>query len=326
LLQLDPPVREPIPARDHVVSIRVPGESLDKARFEPLTIRFTEQEARDAVSDAVFDELSTHCASGTLLTGLSGGGDSNAMAPGIQKWQQNSPRTRKVVVFTLEFEAIWPSAGTSRARQLCAKYGFTHLVIDAAAMTQLLDLRTSVGEFYFDWVEHAGMNTSHGFATYLIAAVARRWLDDNCASGESKYFALGYNREDILGEVLFSVINGKSPLAYPTRSFGDKTLVMPTWRLPKALLDACFGHFSAENYSERIDRTVRSRGLTHYLAHQLDSSYPGFGMSLLEGVRQTFQGKFACLTEQNFDLWVSEHASPEARITMENICRKHIRS
>jgi hypothetical protein len=150
LLQLDPPVREPMPAHDHVVSIRVPGESLDKARFEPLTIRFTEQEARDAVSDAVFDELSTHCASGTLLTGLSGGGDSNAMAPGIQRWQQNSPRTRKVVVFTLEFEAIWPSAGTSRARQLCAKYGFTHLVIGAAAMTQLLDLRTSVGEFYFD--------------------------------------------------------------------------------------------------------------------------------------------------------------------------------
>jgi hypothetical protein len=125
---------------------------------------------------------------------------------------------------------------------------------------------------------------------------------------------------------LLSTTNGKSPLAYPTRSFGDKTLVMPAWRLPKALLDACFGHFSAENYSERIDRTVRSRGLTHYLAHQLDSSYPGFGVSLLEGVRQTFQGKFANLTEQNFDLWVSEHSSPEARITMENICRKHIRS
>jgi hypothetical protein len=54
LLQLDPPVREPTPAQDHVVSIRIPGENLDKARFEPLTIRFTEQEARDAVSDAVF--------------------------------------------------------------------------------------------------------------------------------------------------------------------------------------------------------------------------------------------------------------------------------
>jgi hypothetical protein len=49
-------------------------------------------------------------------------------------------------------------------------------------------------------------------------------------------------------------------------------------------------------------------------------------MSLLEGIRQTFQGKFASLTEQNFDLWVSEHASPEARLAMENICRRHIRS
>lgn len=324
LLQFDPPTKNPPPNPGQVVSIRVPGEGEDGAGFAPLTLRFTEAEAREAVADAVFRSREETCPTGVLFAGLSGGGDSNAMAPGIKRWREACPESRSVVVFTLEFEAIWPSAGTARARALCEKYGFAHEVIDAGRMKTILNLKTGVGEFYFDWVENAGRNTSHGFATYLIAAIARKWLQENVPNDTARTFALGYNREDLLGEVLFSVMNGDRPLAYPVRQFGDERLVMPAWQLPKALLDACFGEFSAENYSERIDRTVRTRGLSHHLAHQLDSSYPGFGMSLLEGLRTTFRDDFATVYHGEYGLWPSSNASDDAVAAMYALCARHI--
>ncbi len=60
--------------------------------------------------------------------------------------------------------------------------------------------------------------------------------------------------------------------------------LFPVWEIPKSLLDACYPHYSASNYRERVDTTTPQRSAIYFLAHCLDALGPQISLSLMKGV------------------------------------------
>jgi hypothetical protein len=74
---------------DAVVSLATPGANpRHPDSFAPRTIALSVEEARDAVAERVSTVLEQAAPSGTVLAGLSGGGDSNAMATRLARWRE----------------------------------------------------------------------------------------------------------------------------------------------------------------------------------------------------------------------------------------------
>jgi hypothetical protein len=144
--------------------------------------------------------------------------------------------------------------------------------------------------------------TAHFFATHMISLAGRAICRE---LGTSEY-CLGFNREDVLAETLFSVLNGRPPLAFPVRRFGDIRLLMPVWEIPKLVLDACYPDFSKRNYEQRIPTTPQ-RGLIYFLAHAVEGVYSNLGLSLMVGLGRIFDGAWPKLREDpDFDLHIEQ--------------------
>src|SRR5262249_35828484 len=92
------------------------------------------------------------------------------------------------------------------------------------------------------------------------------------------------NREDLLAELLFCLMNGRRPLPYPIRRIADVNCVFPLWEIPKHLLDACYPRYSASNYRERVDTTTPQRSVIYFVAHCLDAIGPQISLSMMKGV------------------------------------------
>jgi hypothetical protein len=123
-----------------------------------------------------------------------------------------------------------------------------------------------------------------------------------CRELRTSEYCLGFNREDVLAEALFSVLNGRPPLAFPVRHFGDIRLLMPVWEIPKLVLDACYPDFSKRNYEQRI-ATTPQRGLIYFLAHAVEGVYSNLGLSLMAGLGRIFEDAWPTLREDPaFDL------------------------
>ena len=271
----------------------------------------------------VVDEVATFLrGNGTAergcVFGVSGGGDSNALAYGLSK---ELPQD-KLFAFTLVFRDVMTQAAADRATILCQDLGISHQVIQADELAHLLDVRTSVDALYEDFAAVFGTEALHFFGTFLILKTARTLAQRHGFHD----LAFGYNREDLLAELLFMLVNGRRPLGYPVRSLGEQRIVMPVWRLPKLVLDACHPRFSLENYRERDAHTTRQRSLAFYLGHSLDSSYPSFGLSLLDGVHRAFGDDFAQLTyDSDLDVYVTELADEARRGVVGDLLRRHFR-
>ncbi len=236
--------------------------------------------------------------------GVSGGGDSNALAYGLAR----ALEPERLSAFTLVFRDVMTQAAADRATLLCQDLKIAHHVYSEEETASLLQLRTSLPEMYADFQEAFGKEAIHFFGTFLILRVARTLARQQQFSD----LAFGYNREDLLAEMTFALMNGRKPLEYPVRPIGDQRIIMPVWRAPKTLLDACHPRFSLENYRERDAHTTRQRSLAFYLGHSFDSTYPGFGMSLLEGASKSFADNFGPLSyEQDLDVFVTEDATAE---------------
>jgi hypothetical protein len=248
--------------------------------------------------------------------GVSGGGDSNALAYGLR----SSLPSGKLFAFTLTFRDLMTTAAADRATVLCQDLGIDHVVLDPARLTELLGVTTSLDALYDDFAQTFGHEAMHFFGTFLILKTARmlgeqRGLPD---------LAFGYNREDLLAETLFMLTNGRAPLEFPVRAIGDQRIIMPVWRVPKLLLDACHPRFSLENYRERDSHTTRQRSLAFFLGHALDSAYPSFGLSLLDGVRQAFAGRFATLAyDASIDVYLTHLADDESRTLVRELLSRH---
>lgn len=236
--------------------------------------------------------------------GVSGGGDSNALAFGLA----SALPPDRLNAFTLVFRDVMTAAAADRASVLCQDLGISHRVYSESEIAELLMLRTSLSEMHADFQEVFGEEAVHFFGTFLILRVARTIARER-GFGD---LAFGYNREDLLAELTFTLMNGRAPLAYPVRPLGEQRIVMPVWRAPKVLLDACHPRFSLENYRERDANTTRQRSLAFYLGHSFDSTYPGFGMSILDGASRSFAGSFGPLThDTELDVFVTQDATPE---------------
>jgi hypothetical protein len=177
-------------------------------------------------------------------------------------------------------------------------------VLDGAEMERVLGMRTSVPTLYESFLAQFGHNTAHFFGTYMISLTGRAI----CRELGATEYCLGFNREDVLAEALFSVLKGRPPLAFPVRHFGSIQLLMPVWEIPKLVLDACYPNFSKRNYEHRIPTTPQ-RGLIYFLAHAIEGVYSNLGLSLMTGLSQIFGDAWPTLLEDpEFDLHTEQVA------------------
>lgn len=270
--------------------------------------------ARGLVSREVAAFVHEQSRAERLLVGVSGGGDSNALLGSLQEALTSLAGPRELIAFTLMLDPVWPESSIKRASALCQRYGVQHMLINSSRMAEILDMKTRPEAFYEAFLARYGDNTAHFFGTFVISAVARRL----CRKIGTDEYCLGFNREDVLAEMLFSLMNGRRPLPFPVRRFGATKLLMPVWQVPKVVLDACYPEFSQQNYDER-DTTTRQRGLIYFLAHGIDGMYGNLGLSLLRGVQQAFAGGWSELAHhERFDLYTEPFVSDaELRRTQE---------
>lgn len=249
---------------------------------EKVVYELDDEGAQAVVRDRVAGFVERYSRAGTVVVGVSGGGDSNALIAGLRA--ALSANGRALVAYTLVCDPVWPETSAARAATLCQRHGVEHRV---------------------------------------MISLAGRAL---CRQLETDEYCLGYNREDVLAEALFSVINGRSPLAYPVRRFGDLRLLMPVWEVPKLVLDACYPDFSKRNYEQRIGTTPQ-RGLIYYLAHAIEGVYPGLGLSLMTGMKTIFEHNWPRLREdREYDLHV-EGVVDEAQVAaVREFLAAHFRS
>jgi hypothetical protein len=260
--------------------------------------------ARRIVAERVGAFVADQSREPTVLAGVSGGGDSNALIASLQAALATDGR--RLLAYTLVCEPVWPETSAARAAELCCAHGVEHLVIDGPGMESLLEMRSSVPVFLEAFLDRFGHDTSHFFATYMISLAGRRL----CRARGLREYCLGYNREDVFAELLFSVINGRKPLPYPVRRFGDVDLLMPVWEIPKLVLDACYPSFSRRNYEQRITTTPQ-RGLIYFLAHAIEGVYVNLGLSLMTGLRQVFEPDWPELVEYaDFDVYTEPWVPP----------------
>lgn len=293
----------------------VPGDSTKPAKSAHVVL--TPQQSRDLVVREVRSFVNTHRLSDRgCVVGISGGGDSTALAYGLR---EAVPRDR-LLAFTLVFSDVMTQSAADRAVVLCQELGINHVVLQPDDLENLLEITTSLHSLHNDFSEVFGSESVHFFGTFLILKTAR-----TLASQKHYHnIALGYNREDLLAEMLFLMVNGSKPLSYPIRNLGQERIVMPVWRIPKLLLDACHPRFSLENYRERDANTTRQRSLAFYLGHALDSIYPSFGLSLLQGVGTALSDSFSPLTyDSDLDIYVTALATDKHRQVVRDLLNRH---
>lgn len=275
------------------------------------------EQARELVSSQVseFERKYALSASGCVF-GISGGGDSNALAYGLA---QAIPQDR-LLAFTLVFGAVFSPEAAVRAGLLCQELGIEHRVLHPDDIGELLSVKTSMNDLYKDFSDAFTNEALHFFGTFLILRTARKLADERGLHD----LAFGYNREDLLAEALFMIMNGNRPLPYPIRPLGSHRVVMPVWKVPKLLLDACHPRFSLENYRERDPYTTRQRSLAFFLAHAMDSAYPSFGLSVLTGLSQAFEGAWGELSYvDDLDVFITEQASPQSVEQVRSLMSRH---
>ncbi|WP_370943980.1 hypothetical protein AB5J62_33405 [Amycolatopsis sp. cg5] len=257
---------------------------IEYGRREPLSrVHLVDDDTlREMVSDQIVTFLQKHEVTTSIMAGISGGGDSNTLVYGLTKAVRASVLPAEgVTCFTLAMEPLWPESAVDRARELCDRAGFQHRVLYADDMTNLLGMSRSPAELWESFRRDYGPDTVHFFGTCFVNLIGRRL----CRELGGHNLAVGYNREDLLAELLFCLMNGRKPLPYPVRRMGDVNCVFPLWEIPKHLLDACYPRYSASNYRERVDSTTPQRSAIYFLAHCLDALGPEIGLSLMKGVR-----------------------------------------
>jgi len=232
--QILPGFESPHWGEDVVVTVAVPNaDPSELESFNPKVISFTVSEAREIVAHQVAKSLEWMAPHGTILAGLSGGGDSNAMSTGLARWRDASRSTREMQAFTLMYAPIWPATGTGRAAALCDLYGFKHHLVEPAGIEEALKIKTGLTPFLRISLTRPAISSIHIFATYLVSTFAHRWLLANVPESATRIYCLGYNREDVIADTLFSLINGNVPLSYPVRRFGKCLLAMPAGNLQR---------------------------------------------------------------------------------------------
>ncbi|MFB7630432.1 hypothetical protein ACFC0M_05710 [Streptomyces sp. NPDC056149] len=235
---------------------------------------------RDIVFGKISDFLTRENATLPLVAGISGGGDSNTLVQGMRRYvsTQNLDAS-DITCFTLVMTPIWPESAAGRARELCSEAGFEHRVLYPQDMAELLGMSESPEHLWEELSNKYTADLAHFFGTFFINLAGRAI----CEEVNGTRLLVGYNREDIMAELLFCLMNGRRPMPFPKRRTGSTDVLMPVWDVPKNMLDSCYPHYSEINYSERVDSSAVRRSSIYYMSHCLDALVPQTSISLMTG-------------------------------------------
>ena len=240
--------------------------------------KLSPDDCRNLVAERVLEvvrEQVTPAAS--IVVGVSGGGDSNAMLYGLSKAvKEAGVRVHPVIAKGIP---DW-DAGVPRAIELCENYGLDLKVLEECEIREMLGI-SSDGVSLIDRFEKEFPGDDFEFLGTLIIRLA---LSKYASELGTKYICTGLNLEDVVCEQIYRLSAGMKPAGMPARQIGDKTLIMPLWLCPKRIIDGCFPKYSLDNYEARYPCFSLGRNLYYSVVYQIQSSFPNY----IEGMAQGF--------------------------------------
>jgi tRNA(Ile)-lysidine synthase TilS/MesJ len=251
----------------------------DGARVETLLKKLTPEECRGIIADRVAETIRAHVPAGeTLVVGVSGGGDSNAMLHGLTQLGEDGPTIRPMIIKGIP---DW-DLGVPRAQALCDRYGLALDVVEEGDVMRLLGMEPGRDSL----VERFEREFPGDDFEFLGTLLIRLALSKRAAELGATYVATGINLEDILCESLYRVSQGLAPARHPLRPIGPVNLVMPLWMCPKKIIDGCFPTYSRENYDARYPCFSLGRNTYYAMAYALQSQFPGMAERMVQGYAQ----------------------------------------
>jgi hypothetical protein len=247
------------------------------SQTEVFLKRMSPDECRSAIADRVSESAHEYLPYGaTLVVGVSGGGDSNALLYGLSRLQDHGLVVRPVIIKGIP---DW-DLGVPRALELCSNYGLKLEIVEEDEVKKLLGINGG-SESLIDRFEREFKGDDFEFLGTLLIRLA---LIKKAEDFGTKYICTGLNLEDVLCEALFRISSGLKPAAFPTRAIGDTTLLFPLWLCPKRIIDGCFPAFSLENYNARYPCFSLGRNLYYSVVYALQSQFPGYTEHLVKGI------------------------------------------
>jgi tRNA(Ile)-lysidine synthase TilS/MesJ len=246
---------------------------------EAFLKKLSPDECRSIIVDRVGETVRAHIPAGsTIVVGVSGGGDSNALLYGLSQLADHDITVRPMILLGIP---DW-DAGLPRARALCEKYGLELTVVDAERTKELLGIPRDSTDL-IDRFEREFQGDDFEFLGTLLIRLA---LSATARELGTPYICTGVNLEDIVCENLFRVSSGMKPAAFPTREIEDVTLLLPLWLCPKRIIDGCFPKYSLDNYDARYPCFSLGRNLYYSVVYQLQSRFPGYLEQLARGMSE----------------------------------------
>lgn len=253
-------------------------QGLDNARSasEIYLKKLSPEECQAVIAARVAETIREALPEGAhLVVGVSGGGDSNALLHGLSQLRGEGLTVHPVIIKGIP---DW-DAGVPRARELCRRYGLDLTVMEEPDVKALIGLPRDSTPL-IDRFEREFPGDDFEFLGTLLIRLA---LSAHAKALGTRFICTGLNLEDVLCEAMFRVSSGLQPAAFPARTIGDMTLVLPLWLCPKRIIDGCFPRFSRENYDARYPCFSLGRNLYYSVVYTLQSQYPGFAEQLARG-------------------------------------------
>ncbi|MFD9332950.1 hypothetical protein ACFWBF_00785 [Streptomyces sp. NPDC060028] len=244
--------------------------------------KLSSAECKEIVVERVADCIRAAVPTGsTLVVGVSGGGDSNALLYALSHLAGHSITVDPVI---LKGIPDWDQ-GVPRAEAICASYGLPLTVLEEDDVAELLAIPPGSTPL-IERFERAFPGDDFEFlGTLLIRlALARRAREVG-----TPFICTGLNLEDVVCEGLFRFSSGMQPAPVPVRAIGDVSLILPLWRCPKRILDGCFPAYSLQNYQARYPCFSLGRNLYYSVVYAMQSQFPGFVEQLAAGIAELAQ-------------------------------------
>lgn len=241
--------------------------------------KLSPEECKRVVAERVVETIrATVPPDSSLVVGVSGGGDSNALLHALSQINDHGLKVHPVIVKGIP---DWDQ-GVPRAQKLCDSYGLSLTVIEERGIKELLGIPDD-SIALIDRFEREFKGDDFEFLGTLLIRIA---LSKRARDLGTSFICTGLNLEDVLCENLFRISTGLKPASVPTRSIGDMTLIMPLWLCPKRIIDGCFPKFSLNNYDARYPCFSLGRNLYYSVVYAMQSQFPGFLEQMARGLSE----------------------------------------
>jgi hypothetical protein len=256
-------------------------QNLDNTRStsEVYLKKLSAEECRSIVAARVAETIRDTLPSGaSLVVGVSGGGDSNALLFALSQIRNHGLAVHPVIIKGIP---DWDQ-GVPRARELCDAYGFDLMVMEEQEVKSLLGIPRDTLALV-DRFESEFKGDDFEFLGTLLIRLA---LSKRARELGTPFICTGLNLEDVVCESMFRISTGIVPAPFPVRTIGATTLVLPLWLCPKRIIDGCFPRFSLENYYARYPCFSLGRNLYYSVVYAMQSQFPGFLEQIARGLSE----------------------------------------